>query len=288
MKKVALSYPKAFAASVMVHVVIFCLLLLNPAPTPQEFTLSKAEQSKPIIEAVSIDEKMVMQQVHQRRQEQLQQKIAEQKRQQQQQRLEQRLQTQIQQAKLEQKKAAQQLQTIQQQIASQRHSAKQQKQQLDNIKKQSAQAQQSLQATQQKLKNNQERARELARLRVRREAAEKRAKAEAEMRELKLKKNRGEIDRYAVMIKQAIGRRWIFPNEANKTISCRFQVQLAPSGDVLDVKLLAASGNSVLDRAAKLAIYKASPLPVPSDPDLFLKFKTFNITMRPEKVIATI
>lgn len=282
-----ISYPKAFSIAAMIHLIIFFALLISPSPKPQAVTVEKSAD-KPIIQAVSIDESMVMAQVHRRRQEELEKQVLKHKQQVEAKRQQQRLQAQINKARLERKKVQQHLQSIKQQIASQRHSVKQQQSELQKIKKQRARAKQSLQATQQKMAKQQQRIREQARLRAQRIAAEKRAKAEAALKEIKLSNNQGEINRYAVMIKQSIARHWILPGEKNKNLSCRYQVVLAPSGDVLEVKLLQSSGNPALDRAAKTAIYKSSPLPVPGDPDLFVKFKTFNITMRPEKIIATL
>ncbi len=53
---------------------------------------------------------------------------------------------------------------------------------------------------------------------------------------------------------------------------------------VLEVNLMHSSGDSVLDRSAQTAIYKASPLPVPSDPATFELFRDISLTVRPENV----
>jgi len=51
---------------------------------------------------------------------------------------------------------------------------------------------------------------------------------------------------------------------------------------VLEVSLTRSSGDSILDRSAQSAIYKASPLPVPSDTDAFNVFRDISLTVRPE------
>lgn len=52
-----------------------------------------------------------------------------------------------------------------------------------------------------------------------------------------------------------------------------------PSGEVLDVKVSRSSGNQTLDAAVVNAIKKSSPLPKPTDPELFKR--TFAVNYRP-------
>ena len=47
------------------------------------------------------------------------------------------------------------------------------------------------------------------------------------------------------------------------------------------MSLIRSSGDPILDRSAQLAIYKASPLPVPHDLVAFNIFKDINLTVRP-------
>lgn len=50
-----------------------------------------------------------------------------------------------------------------------------------------------------------------------------------------------------------------------------FRVEQLPSGEVLTVKMTRSSGNGPYDRAVEAAILKSSPLPLPSDPSLFVR-----------------
>lgn len=95
-----------------------------------------------------------------------------------------------------------------------------------------------------------------------------------------------EIDRYKSLIISAISHRWIVPENVKKGLECRLKVRVAPGGVVMDVKLLKASGDAALDHSAKAAIYKASPLPVPKEAALFNEFREFNLTARPEGILA--
>ncbi|MBA2656886.1 MAG: cell envelope integrity protein TolA [Tatlockia sp.] len=94
----------------------------------------------------------------------------------------------------------------------------------------------------------------------------------------------GEVDKYKSLIVNAISRRWILPENVNQGLSSQFRIRLAPDGAVLQVSLIRSSGDSVLDRSAQTAIYKASPLPVPSDSATFELFRDISLTVRPENV----
>lgn len=94
----------------------------------------------------------------------------------------------------------------------------------------------------------------------------------------------GEVDKYKALIVNAIGRHWILPENADSSLSSQFRIRLAPDGMVLEVTLTRSSGDALLDRSAQTAIRKASPLPVPSDPQTFNLFRDISLTVRPEQV----
>ena len=93
----------------------------------------------------------------------------------------------------------------------------------------------------------------------------------------------GEVNKYKAMILQAIGRQWILPEHVDSRLASKFHIRLAPNGTVLEVSLIHSSGDSLLDRSAQLAIYKASPLPVPVDTATFDIFRDISLTVRPEQ-----
>jgi colicin import membrane protein len=94
----------------------------------------------------------------------------------------------------------------------------------------------------------------------------------------------GEVDKYKALILNAIAKHWILPENADRSLASLFRLRLAPDGTVLEVVLLQSSGDPLLDRSAQTAIYKASPLPVPTDPQLFSLFRDNNLKVRPEQV----
>ncbi len=98
---------------------------------------------------------------------------------------------------------------------------------------------------------------------------------------------RGIVDKYKALILQTISQHWIIPNNVDKHLTAELLVHVAPGGLVLDVQLLKSSGDEVLDRSARAAIFKSSPLPVPTDMDAFEAFKQFVLKVKPENVLST-
>ncbi len=93
------------------------------------------------------------------------------------------------------------------------------------------------------------------------------------------------LDKYKALILNAIAQHWIVPGSVNKDLTCTILVTLAPDGNVLNAHISSSSGQPALDRSAVAAVYKASPLPVPSNPELFNYFKSINLKVRPENLI---
>lgn len=91
----------------------------------------------------------------------------------------------------------------------------------------------------------------------------------------------GVINRYRAKILAAIQREWIVPKEVRSGVSCKFLLRLSTQGKVLGVDLLKSSGSGVLDRSARVAVFKASPLPIPTDPALSSQFRSIRLTVRP-------
>ena len=119
-------------------------------------------------------------------------------------------------------------------------------------------------------------------------AAAEEAKLQQELatKEVQTAQVQGEVNKYQALIKHAIEQQWIVPPNVNKSLTCKFQIQVAPGGAVINVTLMRSSGDSTLDRSAQTAIYKASPLPVPSDKDAFEVFRSFVVNVKPEEALA--
>ena len=87
-----------------------------------------------------------------------------------------------------------------------------------------------------------------------------------------------EINRYVGLITQAIQAQWTqLPGVDQQKLATTMLIRLAADGTVLQVQNVGSSGNPALDRLALTAVYKASPLPVPTDPALFASFRELKV-----------
>lgn len=84
------------------------------------------------------------------------------------------------------------------------------------------------------------------------------------------------------LIRQRITRNWNRPSGTAAGLSCLVRVRLAAGGEVLGVTVVKSSGNDLFDRSVENAVYKAAPLPVPDDPELFKYIRELNINFDPE------
>ena len=91
----------------------------------------------------------------------------------------------------------------------------------------------------------------------------------------------GEIDKYKAAIMAAIQSNWRIDKVDNK-LKCVYSVSIAPDGTVLSEKLVKSSGDDNLDQSAKQAIIASSPLPVPTKPALFNHFRQLILTLSPQ------
>lgn len=98
---------------------------------------------------------------------------------------------------------------------------------------------------------------------------------------------RGVVDKYKALILQIISQHWIVPGNIDKHLTAELLIHVAPGGLVLDVQLIKSSGDAALDRSARAAVFKASPLPVPTDSEAFESFKQFVLKVKPENVLMT-
>ncbi|MBK1702203.1 cell envelope integrity protein TolA, partial [Thiococcus pfennigii] len=89
-----------------------------------------------------------------------------------------------------------------------------------------------------------------------------------------------DLSPYVAAIQGHVRRVWIRPPGNAGDLSCLIAVRLAPGGEVVGVDLVQSSGDAAYDRSVVAAIYKASPLPVPSGAD-FEPFRRFRFLFTP-------
>jgi colicin import membrane protein len=78
-----------------------------------------------------------------------------------------------------------------------------------------------------------------------------------------------EVNKYKAAIRQKVERNWIRPASSRKGLQCTVHVRQAPGGEVLEAKVVRSSGDPTYDRSVESAVYKASPLPTPPNPEVF-------------------
>ena len=123
--------------------------------------------------------------------------------------------------------------------------------------------------------------------RQREENERDRREQEAELRQAELEaderrfaaRNSAEMAAYQFAIAQKIRRNWAVPASAGPETKCSVRVTQLPGGDVVGVNIINCNGDDAVLRSIEAAIYRASPLPEPSDPDLFVR--DLELTMRP-------
>lgn len=116
-----------------------------------------------------------------------------------------------------------------------------------------------------------------AALQQQKEQAEQLAQQLASQRNLQSEK-----ERYASLIKAKLHQNWRKPLGVDLTeLSSKVEVRLLITGDVVDAQVVESSGNVEFDRSTEVAVHKASPLPMPSDPELAKEFRQFTFTFRP-------
>ena len=94
------------------------------------------------------------------------------------------------------------------------------------------------------------------------------------------KQNSPAMAAYEFAIRQKIQRNWSAPASMRDDLVCVVNVRQVPGGDVIAVSIASCNGDEAVRRSIEAAVYRSSPLPEPSDPDLFVG--NLELTMRPE------
>ena len=78
------------------------------------------------------------------------------------------------------------------------------------------------------------------------------------------------------MIRDRVTRAWIRPPSARAGVNCEVHVTQIPGGVVTGVQIGSCNGDQAVRESIEAAVYRASPLPTPSNPDLFDRSLVFN------------
>ena len=72
-----------------------------------------------------------------------------------------------------------------------------------------------------------------------------------------------------MQIAQKVENNWLRPATTSEEQSCEVIVTQTMMGDVIDVQLQSCTSDNAFQRSVERAVRKASPLPLPPDPELF-------------------
>lgn len=241
--------------AILLHAALFAYIFYAlQLPSDYNFSAAKptsAPEPRHIVQAVSVDQKSVEQEV----------------------------------AKIEQQQMAAQKahQQQQQQLLTQQRALKQQQ---ARTAKAMAALSQERQAQQVGIKEIKQQRLRLARQQAEQELQRKLYSAEQQRQQAAYDKQlAGVVDKYKQLISNAIYPNWLV-SQKDRDLSTELLINLSTSGVVLNVSVQKSSGNPAFDRSAVVAVYKSSPLPVPKDAAALTPFKQFKLTLQPKNIVA--
>ena len=100
---------------------------------------------------------------------------------------------------------------------------------------------------------------------------EERREEEARVQAARAARLQTQLQQYMMQIDQAVENNWLRPATSSEEQSCEVIVTQTMSGDVIEVQLQSCSSDTAFQRSVERAVRKASPLPLPPDPELFHK-----------------
>lgn len=252
-----------FAGAVLVHLVLVGLLAFSMQKKPEAPANPAA---KPIVQARAISEAEVMEPMRRRQAEEAEkQRLAaeEQRR---------AAEAQRQAAEEAKRKAAEQARLAErkkQQAAEQARLAEQERQRkLEAEKQRKAEAERKAAEERKRAAAEAERKRREAEESLRQAMAaenERLAQEQQRRRQQLLTTVRAQ---YIADIANKVERNWLRPT-GSRGSHCRVLIHQIPGGEVIDVRLNECDGDVAFQRSVEAAVRKASPLPLPSDPEVF-------------------
>jgi colicin import membrane protein len=289
----------SFLLALLVHGLLLGVLVLGFGWTPQSEPTNP--NSVPIVQATVVERDKVMGQ-QQRAVRELQKEVTPQKVEQQSleaQRRQQEIAEQTQrevkkQRELKQKR--QQEQARLQQLETERKAKEEARRKTEAEKRQRQAEEEEKQRAEAKKRRLEEEKRQAEK--AKREAEEKQKKAEAARRRAEEERRQqalqasieaeqnavqaeAAIKRFIPQLQMRVQRYWIRPPSTHDNMVVLLQVELLPSGEVRDVKIVESSGDRTFDRSAQAAVYRAAPLPVPTNPAAAAKLRSFNFKFCP-------
>ncbi len=158
---------------------------------------------------------------------------------------------------------------------------KKEREEAEREKKEEERKERERQETERKREEDIQRQRdENERLRKELEAEQRADEIEGEERRLAAS-NSPAMAAYQFAIAQKIRRNWSVPASASPDTVCIVNVRQLAGGEIVGVNIISCNGDEAVKRSVEAAIHRSSPLPEPSNPDLFRSLLELNL--RPEQ-----
>ena len=106
------------------------------------------------------------------------------------------------------------------------------------------------------------------RARLRSRSNQRQDEIDAESRRLEAQ-NSNEMAAYIFAIQNKVRLNWVQPATVAADLECVVRVRQREGGDVVAANVVSCNGDAAVVRSIEAAVFKASPLPVPSNPILF-------------------
>lgn len=113
--------------------------------------------------------------------------------------------------------------------------------------------------------------------------AQAQEKAAKEARLIKERMVERQALQHTEVIRERVSGNWLMPFDySNQDYSCEFLIKLSHSGDILDYSISKSSGNEDFDKSALQALLRASPFPMPKDPEVRKALSEFTFEFKPK------
>ena len=265
--------PLAIGLAILLHAVLFGIMFIKVDSHVRPVAAVKSLEIKPdrpvdIIEAAAIDNKVL----EQKKEEKLaierekQRKIAAEKKRK---------------AEKERKRKAEVKRKKEEQIKKKKAEEKRKKELA--IKKADAKKKKE---AEEKKKKAAERKKKLAEEKKRKAEAERKRKETALRKQMEAKAREARAGQaminYAPRIQRKVEDNWRTPARGAEGCKPTVLVNLAPDGRVLSARITKSSGDILCDQSVEKAFIRASPLPMPPDPDLYSALKSIEFKFNPQ------
>lgn len=258
-----------FAGAVLVHLLVVGLLVFSMEKRPEA---PASPAVKPLVQATVVSEEAVMEPRRRREAEEeaRQRRIEEDKRQ----AAEEQRRAEEQKRKAAESEKKRQAELKQKQEAEKARLAELERQRkIEAEKKRKEEAERKAAEARKKAEAEQKR---LAELKKKQEAEERLKQAMAaeadriaqEQQRLHQQQLLSVRQQYMADIRNKVERNWLRPT-GSRGSHCRVVIHQIPGGEVVDVRLTECDGDVAFQRSVEAAVRKASPLPPPSNPEVF-------------------